>query len=228
MSINKKVNLIMLATYTFNSNYQPAASNGNRMPSLRLLEGGKYFPQEFSPVLLNEYDQVRLKFFRWGLVPSWADSANEGKNHLFASSNHVFSHVAYQVPVKTSRCLIPADGYYIETGSQHNKQTFKVSFPDNRTFCFAGIADSWRDHDGSLLQTFSMLTTKSNSRLETFGLQMPFILPRNLEQIWLDPATPAGHISRILSSQPNHSLTVQKVQELVETQEFGRFEQVAA
>ncbi|MDX2250551.1 MAG: SOS response-associated peptidase family protein [Bacteroidia bacterium] len=214
----------MLANYTFNSHYSPINQPGNHLPSLQLLEGGKFYPQQFAPVLVNEYEQIRLKFFRWGFVPRWAETTAEGKNRIFAAADHVFTNVAYQTPVRSMRCLVPADGYYVETGNQ----TFKLSLPLDKTFCFAAIYDTWQNKDGSLLNTFAIITTPSSSQLGRFGLQMPMIVPRNLESIWMDPQTSPGIISRILHSPANFPFAIRKVQELRDIQEFERLEHVAA
>ncbi|MEZ4772225.1 MAG: SOS response-associated peptidase family protein [Bacteroidia bacterium] len=218
----------MLANYTFNSHYSPVNHPGSSLPSLQLLEGGKFYPQQFAPVLINEYDQIRLKFFRWGFIPRWAESSTEGKSRIFAAADHVFNNVAYQSPVRSMRCLIPADGYYVETESPTGNQTFKLSLSNNQTFCFAGIYDLWQNKDGSTLSTFTIITTQATGHASRFGLQMPMIIPRSLEAIWIDPETSLGTVSRILHSKANDQLCIRRVQELRDIQEFERLEQVAA
>ncbi|MEZ4825808.1 MAG: SOS response-associated peptidase family protein [Bacteroidia bacterium] len=218
----------MLANYTFNSHYSPVNQSQGDRPSLQLLEGGRFYPQQFAPVLVNEYEQVRLRFFRWGFIPQWAENQSEGKNRIFAPAENIFSNPAYQAPVRSTRCLIPADGYYVETDKNIGNQTFKLSLPNNQTFCFAGIYDTWQNKDGSFINTFTIITTKSSGQNKSFGLQMPMIMPRNLESIWLDPETSTATISRILHLQPEIQLCVRKVQELIDIMEFERLEHVAA
>ena len=218
----------MLATYTFNSHYNPVNTLGNQLPSLRLLEGGKFNPAQYSPILVHEYGQIRLKFFRWGMVPGWSKDDGKQNQRLFAAAEHLFDHVAYRVPVRRKRCLIPADGFYVESGNVINKQTYKLSQPDNTTFCFAGIYDTWKKRDGSILHSFAMVTTPANESLNRFGLQMPFILPKNLENAWLNDHTSLRTNTKILSQSLNPNLKMSQVQELKGTQEFNGLEQVAA
>ncbi|MEM7372676.1 MAG: SOS response-associated peptidase family protein [Bacteroidota bacterium] len=217
----------MLATYTFNSQYQPTNLNEVRLPALRLLEGGKFHADQFAPVLIKEYEQLRLKFFRWGLIPAWSKPSRPTKGRPYAAADHLFNHTVYQIPVRRQRCLIPADGYYVEAASIPSKQTFKLARPDEATFCFAGIYDSSRQKDGSTLHTFSIVTTPSNGEMTRFGLQMPLVLPKKYEALWLNPNANLRRISDLLYTSANHELSIHPVREL-QLHEMERFEQVAA
>lgn len=198
------------------------------LPSLRLLEGGKFHPEQFSPVLVREYNQIRLKFFKWGLVPGWAKDTLASKQRAYLPAGHALSSDAYRLPIRRNRCLIPADGYYVEKKGGNNNQTYKLSHPEQFTFCFAGIFDTWKNPSGGILQTFSILTTESSSSVRKFGLQMPLILPKSQENTWLNPNTSEKVIHQLLSGQSSQSLRVHPVQELKDLgiQEF--LEQVAA
>ena len=218
----------MLAAYTFNSNYRPQDNQQAHLPSLRLLEGGKFTPRQFSPVLIKEYNQVRLRFFQWGLIPAWAKINKTGKPRLFLPAERVLEHPGFQIALQRQRCLIPADGYYIEQAKANGIQTHKVSSKQGETFCFAGIYDSWRKPDGSVLQTFSILTTSASAPLHSFGLQMPMILPRNFEQAWLNPKTQLSKIDMMMKLPMVQPLDVHPVKELKELELPGIIEHVAA
>lgn len=217
----------MLATYTFNSQYQPTAINEARLPALRLLEGGKFHANQFAPVLVKEYDQLRLKFFKWGLIPAWSKPSRHSKGRPYAAANHLFDQPMYQLPMRRQRCLIPADGYYVESDGILGTQKFKLARPDQATFCFAGIFDSSRQKDGSILHTFSIITTPSSGDMDRFGLQMPLILPKKFESLWLNPNANMKRISELLYTAANHELSIHPVREL-QLQGIDRFEQVAA
>ena len=218
----------MLAAYTFNSNYQPTNSERPHLPSLRLLEGGKFLPKQYSPVLVKEYNDIRLRFFKWGMIPAWAKGNKKVNPRLFTPASQVFSQPSFQLPIRRQRCLIPADGYYMEKATPRGTQTFKVSEREAGTFCFAGIYDTWRQPDGTMLQTFSILTTESNDKMSPFGLQMPLILPRNLEQAWLNPNTSLAKIELILQLPSAKPLCIHQVHELKEVELPGIIEHVAA
>ena len=218
----------MLAAYTFNSHYRPHDSQHACMPSLRLLEGGKFYPKQFSPILLKEYNEVRLRFFQWGLIPAWSKHHKSGKVRQFISINQLLQHPGYQNALQRHRCLIPADGYYIEQVTPRGIQTHKVTGKQAETFCFAGIYDSWKKADGSILYTFSIITTQAPEPLQSFGMQMPMILPRNFEQAWLNPKTHPGKIEMMMKLPVVQPLNVHPVHELKELELPGIIEHVAA
>ena len=217
----------MLTTYTFNSQYTPDHLSEMRMPGLRLLEGGKFQPNQFTPVLVREYEQLRLKYFRWGLVPAWTKAGKEEKGRIYAAADQLFDHLAYQVPIRRQRCLVPADGYYVEKGSIRGPQTYKLVQPGEATFCFAGIYDTWRQPDGTLLTTFAIVSTPAQPGMMNFGLQMPLILSKEHESLWLNSKANLQRISEVLYQPANDRLHIHPVREL-QLNEIEQFEQVAA
>jgi putative SOS response-associated peptidase YedK len=49
----------------------------------------------------------------------------------------------------------------------------------------AGIWEQWKNPDGELLQTFSIITTHANKLVSDLHNRMPVILPPEAEQLWL-------------------------------------------
>ncbi|MDX2283060.1 MAG: SOS response-associated peptidase [Bacteroidia bacterium] len=217
----------MLTAYTFNSSYRPTQPQDSRMPSLRLLEGGKFSPGQYAPVLIQEYGQIRLHFFRWGLVPAWTKSGRQDSAQPYAPAAHLWNHPAFQLPLRRQRCLVPADGYYVEQTRRHEPQLWKFSREEAETFCFAGIYDTWRLGDGSLLHTFAVVTTDARPDLAHYSLQMPLILPRKLESAWLDPHTDSATLQAALHAPERSRLRPYAVQELA-LQQPAWFDHAAA
>ena len=117
----------MLAAYTFNTQYQQATTQDPQLPNLRLLEGGKFVPDQFSPVLIHEDDRVSLRFFRWGMAPGWPRRIPATQIQRVAPAEYLFRHPDFRKPILSSRCLIPADGYYVEQELAGKCRSFKVS-----------------------------------------------------------------------------------------------------
>ncbi len=205
-----------LASYTFNSQYQPSSNDNNHLPSLRLLEGGRFLPEQYSPILLEEYNQVRLRFFRWGFVPAWARSSELNKYRTFADVNHIFEYTPFQLAIHDRRCLIPADGFYMETETSKGKQTVKLAREDGENFCFAGIYDSCKRRDGSTQYSFAILTTETPPHLQSIGLRIPLILPRTEEHNWLSPHTSLKKVRQLFQSLDADQLHLMPVIELQE------------
>ncbi len=201
----------MLASYTFNTAYHPQQETDTYHPGVRLLEGGKFSPGEYAPVIIREEGAPRLKFFQW----SWGSSDKRSYNlsHCIPSS-HVFDHVDYYRSIRQQRCLIPADGYYVRLT---NGQCYKVAMDNHETFCFAGIHRSWQRDDGTLQHSFALLSTQANPTLSQFSLLMPLILRKKDERMWLHPHSQLKHISKLLYEPVFHPLTVYRVKELLDT-----------
>jgi len=68
------------------------------------------------PVLTVRKEQGKKsrKFttMRWGLIPSWAKDISIGARTLNARSETVATKPAFREPIRTKRCLMPADGFY--------------------------------------------------------------------------------------------------------------------
>lgn len=207
----------MIAAYSFNTTYHQTEKLSADLPSLRLLEGGKFTAGQFSPVLVKEYGQVRLKFYKWGLIPAWMKAHKLHKGYTLAPADHVFQHTAYQIPIRRNRCLIPADGYYECLDNKLSTQQFKVMFDEGQTFCFAGIYDQWKALNGSLQHSFAIITTQASAPLDKFGLQAPLVLNKKQERIWLNPNSSMDDIQRCMfnKSMTPKAVAIHPVQELV-------------
>jgi putative SOS response-associated peptidase YedK len=200
----------MVAKYSFNSHYRPEQNASQNLPSLRLLEGGIFQPHQFSPVVVQEDAQMRLRFFRWGLQTAWERVDQNRKPRNIVSADQVLQQPEYQLPIRTQRCLVPADGYYLN----HQDRVYKLSHPNEDAFCFAGIYATHRMADGTYQSTFAILSTPAQGKQEKFGLQMPLILPKNLEKAWINHHAPLQNISQILYRPDRTTLNVHPVEEL--------------
>lgn len=204
----------MLASYTFNSTYKPNTQQHEGLPNLRLLEGGKFQPGQYAPVLIKAYNQVRLRYFQWGMIPAWSKYEPKPTPKPLAPADQVFRHPAFQVPIRRRRCLIPADGLYFRSRKADGAEWVKVSQPNQEAFCLAGIYDSWKSPDGSALMSFSLIMVPAKGKHASLGLHMPLLLPPQVEGAWLDAYTDLNKVSQILGIQPAADLKVQAVREL--------------
>ena len=53
-------------------------------------------------------------------------------------------------------------------------------------FAFVGLWESWRDPDGDVIRSYTIVTTEANSLVWLIHDRMPVILPREMEPFWLD------------------------------------------
>ena len=204
----------MLTSYNFNSHYRPVASKHGHLPSLRLLEGGNFTPGQYAPILIKEYGQLRLRFFQWGLIPRWMRQPTSRNIKYYAPAQTVLEDTSFLFAVQRQRCLIPADGYYLNGSTNLSTDAYKFSHPEGETFCFAGIYDQWQAADGSLKYTFSMITVPAPAELTQYNLQMPLILGKEDERAWLNPKANTTYLKQLLQSSKVPSMSIHTVKEL--------------
>lgn len=59
---------------------------------------------------------------------------------------------------------------------------------DDSPYAFAGLWESWKEKDGTRLETFTVITTGPNEVLEPLHDRMPVIIePKDYDR-WLEPA----------------------------------------
>src|SRR5688500_19832245 len=75
------------------------------------------------------------------------------------------------------------------SGAEKETARFRSGFhPKNRQpFAFAGLWDMWRDVEGEVLYTFTIITTIPNALIRRIHNRMPVIFDRLQAKQWLDP-----------------------------------------
>lgn len=124
--------------------------------------------------------------FKWGLVPSWAKDTSMGARLINARSETVGEKPAFREAFKRRRCIIPADGFYEWQRSAGRKQPYYFSMPEGRPFRFAGLRESWKGHQGEVLESCTILTTEANESVRVAHDRMPVILHASDYDLWLD------------------------------------------
>ncbi len=124
---------------------------------------------------------------RWGLIPSWARDASIGFKTINARAETVASKPAFRDGFVRRRCLLPADGFFEWSRRGKEKQPFHFGMQDDSLFAFAGLWDRWKDPEGALIESCTILTTTPNALLTDVHDRMPVILRPENYDLWLDP-----------------------------------------
>ena len=130
----------------------------------------------------------KLSIMQWGLVPSWAKEPGIGYKTINARAETVATTPSFREPFKSQRCLVPADGFYEWQRDGKTKQPYCFEVNDGELFAFAGLWDEWKNAQGELIESCTILTTMSNSLLADIHDRMPVILRQDDYELWLDPA----------------------------------------
>jgi len=145
-------------------------------------------PTQPIPVIRQNPKELRrdMSLMRWGLIPSWA-TALSGPPMINARSETAATMPAFRDPMKSRRCLVPADGFYEWQRKGNTKQPFCFEVNDGELFAFAGLWDRWKDPSGQWIRSCSILTTTPNAVTASIHDRMPVILDPDCYELWLDP-----------------------------------------
>ncbi|WP_026929214.1 SOS response-associated peptidase [Glycomyces tenuis] len=129
-------------------------------------------------------DERVVEAARWGLVPPWASDPSIGGRMFNARIETVSTSKAYRRPFASRRALVPADGWYewrkLPGGG---KQPYFFTRPGG--VVFAGLWESWKQGETSLL-SFTVLTCPAmGEAFETVHDRMPYVLPPERFGAWL-------------------------------------------
>ena len=128
-------------------------------------------------------------FMKWGLIPFWAKDPKIGARMINARAETVAEKPAFRNALKRRRCLILADGYYEWQKTPVGKRPYRIIMKSGEPFAMAGLWETWKDHQGKVVPSCTIITTSANDFLSPIHDRMPVILPRESEDLWLDPDT---------------------------------------
>ena len=151
-------------------------------------EGPRYniAPSQSVPVMFRDDEGMHCEAMRWGLVPHWATVDHGGKPLINARAETVADKPSFNTPFRRHRCLVPASGFYEWKGDGRHKTPYFIHRTDRGGVCFAGLWDRWDAGDGSILHSFSIITTRANALVNPIHDRMPVILHESDEALWLN------------------------------------------
>lgn len=143
-------------------------------------------PTQMVPVVRQVSDHNSLDLMKWGLVPSWAKDPAIGNKLINARAETVHEKPSFRHAIRYRRCIVPTGGFFEWRHEGKAKTPIFIRMKDGGLMGLAGIWEEWQTPDGSLLDTFSVLTTSSNKLVEPIHDRMPVILPPEDYPVWLN------------------------------------------
>ncbi len=153
------------------------------------------------PVIAN-YDVLAIHHFRWGLIPSWVKTPEDGlslsNQTLNAKSETVFEKASFRDSILTRRCIIPVTGFFEWKQEGKAKIPYYIYPKENEYFLLAGLYSHWlNQNNNELVTTFSILTTTANELMADIHhvkKRMPVILEERNIKAWIANDLPKSSI----------------------------------
>ena len=161
-------------------------------------------------------DNRRSGFMRWGLIPHWAKTASIGSRMINARAETVAQRPAFREAFRRRRCLVLADGFYEWQRAGSVRKPMRIVMESGEPFAFAGLWAMWRDSEGNRIPSCTIITTEANDLLRPIHSRMPVILPREMEEFWLDrDVQDTAVLENALTSYPSELMQTYQVSTLV-------------
>jgi len=128
----------------------------------------------------------RIVTFRWGFIPRWYKSPNDGPLLINARSETIADKPAFKSSARTRRCLIPASGFYEWTKADDGGKDPSYIYPQNGdAFAFAGVWRDWTSPEGDMLSTAAIVTCAANDEIAAIHHRMPVVVAPADFGLWL-------------------------------------------
>jgi putative SOS response-associated peptidase YedK len=164
---------------------------------------------------------------RWGFIPSWAEDPNIGYKMINARAETVAGKPAFREAFRRHRCLVVADGFFEWRRVGKKRQPVYVRHKSRKPIGFAGLHNMWTLPEGEGICTCTIITTDANDLLSAIHDRMPAIIPKDKEDLWLDPnVCEKEKLAPLLSPYPSEELELYYVSPTVNSSAFDSPENI--
>lgn len=147
-------------------------------------------PTRQAPVVrLHPAEAARhLDLLTWGLVPHWSKDAKAERKPINARSETAATSPLFRDALARRRCLVPVDAFYEWQAGEGGKIPTAIARADGSPMALAGLWEGWRGPDGTVLRTYTILTTTACPALAHLHERMPVVLEAADWPLWLGEA----------------------------------------
>lgn len=162
-------------------------------------------PSKKLPVITSDKNQ-KISFFYWGLMSRWANNKTISPKLFNLPVSSLQTKASYKRKLKTHRCVIPMDGFYVwKQVSKKLQVPHYFYFQDRRVFSVAGLWEEEYDEQEGTSNSFIMVTKPANHTLNSFSESMPAIMDTAATRKWLE--SDDFDLEEILSSDYSKDLS---------------------
>lgn len=182
------------------SNYQPSY---NIAPSRQI-------------IIIKDDGKRYLVQCQWGFIPAWAKDSSIGYSMINARAETVSSKPAFRHAFMKQRCLVVADGFYEWRKEGKLKIPVYVRLKTQRPIGFAGLYNTWTSPEGKESCTCTIITTEANELLSSIHDRMPGIIPKEKEELWLNPKIKdTDKLMPLITPYPSEEMECYEVSSLI-------------
>ena len=170
--------------------------------------------QEVLTVVGGEFR--RGGYMRWGLIPPWTKDLPGGRPMINARAETVAERPSFRNALRRRRCLVLADGFYEWQRVGTSRRPMRIVMRSGEPFAFAGLWETWRNPEGEVVPSCTIITTEANEALRPVHDRMPVILARETEGFWLDGSVEDPvELGQVLGPYPADKMEIYEVSSLV-------------
>lgn len=163
-------------------------------------------PTSTVPIVRLHDGQRTLSPAHWGLLPHWARDKKLAFKTFNARAETITEKASFRVPIKNSRCIAPASGWFEWKTEGGVKQPYYFSTKD--LIPFAGVS-AW--HPGLELLSCSIITTSANPVASEIHHRMPVVLEPDSVDEWMSPVTEMPAVLSLLKPYEGGDLSITRV-----------------
>ena len=108
-----------------------------------------------------------LEACHWGMDPAWSKKLNKFSPLINARKETLMEKVTFKYLIQTSRCVVPADGYYEWKREDKSKIPYFFTEEDDEIMFFAAIHQN---------NQFCLITREATEKVSTIHHREPLII----------------------------------------------------
>jgi putative SOS response-associated peptidase YedK len=155
-------------------------------------------PTQLLPVITSSAPQG-LSYFYWGTSPEWSKNKMLSEKIINLRTEYFDEKPALRRALKKSRCIIPADGFYVwKKVGKKTSVPYRFVALSKEVFSFAGLWEEFEDTEGNEIQTFTIITVPANEIVGGMAERMPVVLHKHDELVWLNKESTEEDLLNVL------------------------------
>ena len=124
-------------------------------------------PSQKLPIIKSYTNGKTLELYEWGLTPEWSKKIEKFSPLINARKETLLEKITFKNLIKTSRCIVVADGYYEWKREENIKKPFYFTNENNGLMFFAAIF---------LNNQFCIITREATEKVSVIHHREPVII----------------------------------------------------